>query len=119
MSDASRARRSGLLVLLAGWVLGIVTGAALFHVVHGVMRLPFPPWAHHRPPLAHLERRLDLTPEQSERVRAILDRGRVEMRAHAEETRDRIRAVLTPEQRRRFDEMGPPAPPPPPPPPPP
>jgi Spy/CpxP family protein refolding chaperone len=65
---------------------------------------------------ARMERALDLTEEQKRQVRAILRDSRREadalhremlprVRAHMEATADRIREVLTPEQRERFDEF--------------
>ncbi|HEX2095693.1 MAG TPA: hypothetical protein VHG28_25065 [Longimicrobiaceae bacterium] len=60
--------------------------------------------------------RLDLTPEQRERVDAILERRRAQtrqfwdtegaaLRAMVDSTRSEIRAVLTPEQRERYDQL--------------
>lgn len=114
MSDVVQARRSGLLALLAAFALGMITGGSLLHLWQAGRPFPPPP-PPREPPVVHLERQLDLTPEQSSRVRGVLERGRGEMREHAEETRERIREVLTPQQRRRFDAMRPPPPPPPPP----
>ena len=43
-------------------------------------------------------------------LRAIIDERRGQLHEEAEATRERIRKILTPEQRDRFDEMGPPPP---------
>ena len=45
-------------------------------------------------------------------LRAILDASRERLHSEAETTRGRIREILTPEQRARFDRMRPPPPPP-------
>jgi len=66
--------------------------------------------------LQYLVKELKLTPEQTEQVRRILDETRQEflqlrneMRPRFEEirrrSRERLRAVLTPEQQARFDEL--------------
>jgi hypothetical protein len=124
MSDDAPVRRSGLLALLAllgAFALGMITGGSLLHLWQAGRPFPPPP-PRREPPVVHLQRELGLSPEQSSRVRRVLEEGRGEMRAQADRTRDRIREVLTPDQRRRFDAMRPPPPPPPlgaPPPPPP
>ncbi|HEX5042785.1 MAG TPA: hypothetical protein VFV75_07750 [Candidatus Polarisedimenticolaceae bacterium] len=114
------AQRSGVLALLAAFALGIVTGASLLHLWHAERGFPGPP-PPRQPPLVHLQRELHLTPEQSTRIRAVLEEGRSTLHDQAESVRAHIREVLTPEQRSRFDAMRPPPPPPPPfaPPPPP
>jgi len=108
-------QRSGVLALLAAFALGIVTGAALLHLWHAERGFPGGPPPPRDPPIAHLERELHLTPEQSSRIRAVLEEGRTSFHDQAEAVRGRIREVLTPEQRTRFDAMRPPPPPPPPP----
>jgi len=113
-------QRSGVLALLAAFALGLVTGAALLHLWHAERGFPGPP-PPREPPITHLEHELHLTPEQSARIRAVLEQGRSSFHDQAEAVRGHIREVLTPEQRTRFDRMRPPPPPPPPfaPPPPP
>ena len=109
------------LVLLAAFALGMVAGGALLHVgqlafhrLHGWGGGPPP---HDGPPVEHLRRAFDLTPQQVERARAILDESRARMQAEADATRSRLREILSAELRERFDAMlrrgGPPAPPPP------
>ena len=116
-------QRSGLLALLAAFALGIITGAALVHLWRAERGFPPGPPPPREPPIVHLERELHLTPEQSGRIRAVLEQGRGAFHDQAESVRARIREQLTPEQRTRFDAMRPPPPPPPapfaPPPPPP
>jgi len=104
------------------FLLGVVVGALAMHLVYATRFPPGPPHGPGRPGasgpefLERLERRLDLTPEQKDEIRAILvdsvgeaEGMRREMeprvREHAERVGERIREVLTPEQRRRFDEM--------------
>jgi Spy/CpxP family protein refolding chaperone len=107
-------RASAALVLIATFALGIVAGAALLHIARLSLGPPPPPRPAiggpepHVPPLVHLARELDLEPGQIERVRSILEEGRGRIRVEADATRERIREVLTPEQRERFERLGPP-----------
>ena len=66
--------------------------------------------------LSGLTRRLELTPDQEDRIRAILTESRTyadsvyeevepRIRAHLNETQQEVRSVLTEEQRERYDEM--------------
>jgi len=113
------------LVLFLVFLAGLATGAAL--VRFG--RPPFPP----PPPMPAL-RGIDLSEQQHPRVHAIREKYKPQLDAVVRDTFPRIRAVeeamnrevraeLTPEQQRRFDENeahrppGPPGMPPPPPPP--
>ncbi len=121
---SSTKRWSATLVLLGTFVLGMIAGAAILHIVLLALRGPGGPHAgppFGEPPVVHLRRTLGLSPEQADQLRAIFEESRGRMRAEAEATRNRIRRILTPEQRAKFDAMGPPPPPPPgfPPPPPP
>lgn len=120
MSDArpSSLRAGATLLLLATFTLGMIAGASLLHIAR--WSLPRPPGGGPPPPgppLHVLEHELDLSQEQVEKLRAILDDTRLRMRTQADATRDRIRELLTPAQRERFERMRPPPPPPPPPPP--
>lgn len=69
-----------------------------------------------RGPLKWLTRELDLTPEQQEQLEPILDKTgqeyfrlyekvRPEFKQVRQEAREKIRALLTPEQRVRFEEL--------------
>ncbi len=69
-----------------------------------------------RGPLKWLTRELDLTPEQQEQLEPILDKTgqeyfrlyekvRPEFEQVRQQTREKIRALLTPEQRVRFEEL--------------
>ncbi|MBI4347857.1 MAG: hypothetical protein HY553_13455 [Elusimicrobia bacterium] len=89
-------------------VAGILIGAAA--------QRAFPP----KPPkgrmVAHITRKLKLSPEQKQLLQRIVEAKRRRMDALHEENkpkvqavresaREEIRAILTPEQQRRFDEM--------------
>ncbi len=110
MSDAiPRASRAGAtLLLIATFTLGMIAGAASLHIARfAVGPPPGPP-----PPPggrlgAVLERELGLDADQAARVREILADSRERMRDEVEASRKRIRELLTPEQRERFDTMGP------------
>jgi hypothetical protein len=113
-------RRAAAVATVAGvFVLGAVVGALGLHLAHVHRRFgPFggpPEFGLVRP---WLERRLDLTAEQAERIEAILDRHHREMfelrREMMPEFDDRfaatvaeIEAELTPEQRERFRRVHP------------
>jgi Spy/CpxP family protein refolding chaperone len=53
--------------------------------------------------LAHLTKQLGLTPEQQEKIRPILVE-QADLMKKAADARTRLEAVLTPEQREKFDE---------------
>ncbi len=106
------------LVLVVVFLLGCVTGGALaglYHARAGANRA----FVHERERQAHFEemrRELNLSDEQTAAVRAILDETRSEYRALRSELRPRfeeprqkararIRALLTPEQQQKFDEI--------------
>jgi len=112
-SESSSSRASNaVLALLAAFVLGMVAGGAVLHIAR--MALPPPPGPRPPgpPPIRRLEHDLDLDREQVAKLRKILDASRERMHEEAEATRARIREILTPEQRERFDRMKPPPPPP-------
>jgi Spy/CpxP family protein refolding chaperone len=106
MVTAKRARVTGVLMLAVVFAAGALAGAATMRVVSAdethVMRS--------QKPAPDLLDRLELTPEQRERVDVILERRRSEMeefwdehrpalRAIADSARAELRSVLTPEQR--------------------
>ena len=112
-------KRWQALVALAGlFVLGVAAGGLGAHLYYAraLERPPGPPpfFADFMGP--HLERRLDLTAEQRQQLRAVLDESRREaealrhdlaprMRDVMERSEQRIREILTPEQRQRFAEL--------------
>jgi len=108
MPDGKRGVGATLLVL-GTFVLGMIAGAALLFIASRSMHAP--PFVggalRQRTPIQHIRRDLDLTPEQAEKMRAILDETHDRMRREADATRESIRQLLTPEQRERFDAMHP------------
>jgi len=129
-------KRSIAFVYVAGlFLLGILVGALGMHLWYAQRPLP-PPFdapgvarggPGHQPGrgpghgagpffLERLERQLELTPEQSRQVEAILEESHREatelheemlprVQAQLEQTRQRILEVLTPEQRQKFEEF--------------
>src|SRR5712664_3197981 len=105
------------LVLLAVFVLGSITGAALTGLYRS--RAAGGGEAHERAMHERFEKmrsELNLTDQQTASVRAILDETRNEYRALRTElrprfeeprmkARSRMRALLTPEQQKKFDAM--------------
>src|SRR5512136_789244 len=101
------------LVLVAVFAAGAATGAGVTWALRPPHPRGGPPPAGGIPPFVA---RLGLSPEQEARVRAIAERHRPELEAAIQETFPRlravqdevdreIRAVLTPEQAARFDEL--------------
>ena len=117
MTLAGRTRLKIWLVLLAVFVLGCVTGAALTGLYRS--RASNGTESHERAMHERFERmrtELNLTDQQTTAVRAILDETRNEYRTLRKElrprfeeprtkARSRIRALLTPEQQQKFDAM--------------
>ena len=118
MTLQGRTRLKIWLVLVAVFVLGSVTGAALTGLYRSRASGDRPE-AHERAMHERFEkmrRELNLTDQQTTAVRAILDETRNEYRALKTELRPRfeeprqkararIRALLTPEQQQKFDAM--------------
>ncbi len=96
------------LLVLGTFVLGMIAGAALLHIVtRSIPGLPLGGHMRGVAPLEHLERSLDLTPEQAEKLHAILDETHRRIRVEVDATRGRIREILEPEQLERFEAMHP------------
>jgi Spy/CpxP family protein refolding chaperone len=55
--------------------------------------------------VATLERQVGLTPEQRDAVRGLLAEQRQKSQAMREETDNKIRALLNPDQQKKFDEV--------------
>lgn len=110
-------KRWQALVALAGlFALGVVSGSLGAHLYYAraLDRPPEPPPFFGGRIGPRLERHLELTPEQGEQLRAILAETRREaeslrrdlaprMREVMESSERRIRELLTPEQRERFE----------------
>lgn len=107
------------LALMVGlFVLGGLVGAMTTHLTYA-RRVPPPPEPTLlRPPpfLRHLNEQLDLSPEQREEIRAILEDSHLRMETIRRETAPELRAIyrgawdgiqdtLTPEQRRTLRRM--------------
>jgi len=108
------AKRRGVLLVGAVFLLGVVCGAATVLIGARVARGPFlgPPMP--RGGIERLARELDLDPDQQARVREILDRHRDDLEHLHMRVGDELREVLNESQRARFDEIrrhyGPPGP---------
>lgn len=111
-------RGIAILAVCALFISGVVIGALGMHLFYAqrLMRPGEPPAMAGRLFGAHLARRLDLSEEQQEEIRAILEESRREgeelrnrMRPEVEmlmqRTRAAIEEVLTPEQQEKFEEM--------------
>jgi Spy/CpxP family protein refolding chaperone len=97
--------------LLIGIALGIMGGMIGARYLTG-MPGPFGPGGHGHhggmggpPPLARLERALDLSPAQVDSIEAIFNRSRARFEARRDSMRSEIDAQLTPEQRTKWKQM--------------
>ena len=97
--------------LVAGVVLGVAGDRAWMHWHRNSPRAP-----HLDRLVEHLDRTLDLTPQQRESVKQIIDRHRQrieaisasvrpQMRQEIDSTNAEIEKILTPEQRTKFRDM--------------
>ena len=106
-----RARLVWVLLVLAAFAAGVWCDRTC-------LKSPRGGWGRqdHERIMNEFSRKLNLTPQQQQRVGAILEERRRQMRAlHYQvrpqfesmraKTREQIRAVLTPEQAKRFDEL--------------
>lgn len=111
-----------ILATLVIFIAGLVTGAV---GVKKILKPPGPgnrgyepmqPWMLRENFRAELDRRLDLSPEQNARIERAMHEGQErvkeiwslvgpEMQAELRAVREEIRRELTPDQRRRFDEL--------------
>jgi Spy/CpxP family protein refolding chaperone len=100
---------------LQQWAAGILV-AGSFVSIGLAQESPVPPAAHSRSAdagarrgssgfgfAAMLERTINLTPEQSDAVRGLLAEQRRQNQALREQTDSKIRALLNPEQQKKFD----------------
>lgn len=113
-------RSKGMLLGTGLFLLGLIVGAAADRWLW-MHRRPFPmAFASNRPPqerlLPRIIRDLQLTAEQERDINRILDASREsigqvqkqvrrEMRGITEDTRTKLEALLTPEQRQEYSEM--------------
>ena len=116
MTEIGRTRLKMWLVLVGVFALGSVTGAALTGLYRSRASGPAARERAMHERFENMRRELNLTDEQTTAVRAILDETRNEYRALKTELRPRfeaprqkararIRALLTPEQQKKFDTM--------------
>jgi hypothetical protein len=116
MNPQGKTRLKVWLVLLLVFVLGLLTGAALSGVYHLKMRRGPPDVRDGEAFFGMLQRDLHLNDQQSSQVHAVIDDARNDYRALREEVRprfdairqkerERIRAVLTGDQKVQFDQM--------------
>lgn len=112
-----RVRLQGIALLALAFVAGALGGMAVERVRVSRVRPAPPQWMPTRGELPPGFGGLDLTPEQRERIQDIFRASRPRtdsvlraslprLEAIHDSVRAEIRALLTPEQRRRFDEMG-------------
>lgn len=116
-------RGTALALLALAFLLGAVVGGLGFELLHLRRMAAWHHGAEGGPPeldflVRRLERRLDLSADQTRQVRAIVERarrdlwelrGEVAPRVHGrmEEARGEIEEVLTPEQREELRRLGP------------
>ncbi len=116
-----------ILATLVIFIAGLVTGAVLVRQTPALRRAVRPsaprtgtalgsPGVMRLELLRRLQRELELTPEQKERIDKILKEGQEdsrrimepvmpELKARFQRTKEQFREVLTPEQRLKFDEL--------------
>ncbi len=116
MTVTGRTRLKMWFVLMAVFVLGVATGAALTGLYRSRASGPEARERAMHERFENMRRELNLTDEQTTAVRTILDETRNEYRALKTELRPRfeeprqkararIRALLNPEQQKKFDAM--------------
>jgi Spy/CpxP family protein refolding chaperone len=116
MTITARTRLKMWSLLLGVFVLGAVTGSALTGLYRSRASGPAARERAMHERFENMRRELNLTDEQTTAVRAIIDDTRNEYRALRAELRPRfeeprqkarakIRALLTPEQQKKFDAM--------------
>jgi Spy/CpxP family protein refolding chaperone len=115
-ASLGRVRFQGIALLAIAFVVGALGGMAVERVRASRARPAPREWGPMRGGLPPGFHELDLTPEQQERIQAIFRSGRPRtdsvlqaslprLEAIRDSVRAEIRAVLTPEQQRQFDEM--------------
>jgi len=95
--------------LIVGCAIGLIVGVLFARSVF----VPGPPMGFGRGRQPHrgevmmgfLERRLDLSKEQSEKIEKIVEASRVQADSIRAQAREQIQQVLTPEQREKWERM--------------
>ena len=117
-SPASSTRRTAVLLVAVAFVAGALIGFAggrVYSIYHLLHRGPRSEFVRDRI-LGHLDRELSLTPQQREQIGGIMDRHHKRMQELTESIRPQmhqeldsanreIEAVLTPEQRKKYEAM--------------
>lgn len=120
IESLGRVRAQGIALLFITFLVGLIAGFAAERV-HSARSTTEPPPARIEPPfrpdhLPPMFRRLDLTPAQRDRIAEIMESRRPQTRdildemlprlgAVMDSTHAEIRAVLTPEQAERWDDL--------------
>jgi Spy/CpxP family protein refolding chaperone len=119
MSEISATRKAAVwvgVVFLLGTALGGTLGYSYAHHLVSAASIPFPEPARRAKRVAQLTEMLNLTSTQSQQVDAILLQKHTEAKAVHDQAdaqlaqvhqkgRDEIRAILTPEQKPKFEEF--------------
>lgn len=105
MTMQGKTRLKVWLVLVTVFVLGSVTGAALDGVYRMRTSATHDKGGRRQAYFDKMRRELNLTNEQATQVITILDESGNEFLATRQKKRERIRAVLNPEQQQKFDQM--------------
>jgi Spy/CpxP family protein refolding chaperone len=119
MNEMSASRKAALwvgVVFLLGAALGAVIGYSYEHHLVSAASAPLPESARRAHRVEQLTQALSLTSAQSQQVDAILLQKHTEVKAIHDQTdaqiaqvhekgRDQIRAILTPEQKPKFEEF--------------
>jgi len=116
MTETARTRLKMWSILVGVFVLGAVTGSALTGLYRSRASGPEARERAMHERFENMRRELNLTDDQTRQVRAIIDETRNEYRSLRAELRPRfeeprqkarakIRAILTPDQQKKFDAM--------------
>ncbi len=114
--DANQGSRKAILLVLVLFVLGIALGSVGTYVVTTRVQAAKPQTTPARNHMAMFTRDLNLNPDQQSQIQAILNDTRSryaqlhekldpEYEQVRHESRERIRQVLTPDQRPKFEEL--------------
>ncbi len=116
MDEVRSTRLRGAGLLLSIFLMGMIAGASIFYVgqrsVGDRAGRPGQRGSDPKPlhPLDRMARELNLSTEQHEKLRALLDGHKEQLETLLEDSRVAIREILTKEQREQFDQMRPPGP---------
>jgi len=116
--SASNARRNAILLVAVAFVAGALIGFAggrVYSIFHGPLRGRGPEFMRGRI-VSHLDHELSLTPQQHDQIAQIMDRHhkrmlelsggiQPQMRQEIDTANREIEALLTPEQRKKFQTM--------------